>query len=311
MEIENARLLTEIAHRGSFAEVARDRSVDLSSVSRTVSAIESELGFRIFQRTTRRVVLTEAGEIYLRRIEAIVEDFDSARDDALAVSAGPAGRLRMTATVAFGQKIIVRLIPRFRETYPAVDLDLILSDANLDLVTDGVDLAVRLGAQMSGDLVVTRLRDTTYRVCASPSYLARAGRPNSPRELSGRDCLRFALPGFRTRWLFRKAGQERRETDHEAFQEAFEVPVQGSVVVSGALALHELALAGMGPTLLGDWLVDEDIAAGRLVDLFPDYQVTATTFETAVWLIYPSRSFLPLKVRAMIDFLKMHGRGAA
>ena len=80
--------------------------------------------------------------------------------------------------------------------------------------------------------------------------------------------------------------------------------MQGSLIVSGALALHELALSGMGPALLADWLVDEDIAAGRLLNLFPDYQVTATSFETAVWLLYPSRAFVPLKVRAMIDFLK-------
>lgn len=293
MDIDNARLVAEIAHRGSFADVARERGVDPSLVSRTIAATESELGFRLFQRTTRRVTLTEAGEIFLRRIEALIDDFDSARDDALAVSAGPIGRLRMTAAVAFGQNVIVPLIPRFRAAYPQVDLELIFSDANLNLVTERVDLAVRHGGQVTGDLVVTKLQDTTYRVCASPAYIERAGRPHSPRDLAEHECLRFALPGFRSRWLFRKVGGE-----------PFEVPVGGGLVTSGALALHGLALAGMGPALLANWLVDEDIAAGRLVDLFPDHQVTATTFETAVWLLYPSRSFLPLKVRAMIDFLK-------
>lgn len=293
MNVEHARLLIEITHRGSFADVARDRDVDPSWISRTIAAAEAELGFRVFQRTTRRVVLTEAGEIYTRRIEALVDDFDQARDDALAISAGPIGRLKMTATVAFGQRVIVPLIPRFKAAYPEVDLELILSDTNLNLVSERLDLAVRLGANISGDLVATKLLDTTYRVCASPAYLEREGRPTSPQDLSARDCLCFALPGFRSRWVFREAGGA-----------PFEVPVSGSLIMSGALPLRTLALAGMGPALLGNWLVDEDIAQGHLVDLFPHLEATATTFETAVWLLYPSRSFLPLKVRAMIDFLK-------
>lgn len=282
MDIDAARLLIEIARRGSFAEVARDRNVDPSGISRAIATVETELGFRMFQRTTRRVALTEAGELYIRRIEALVDDFDSARDDALAVSAGPAGRLRMTATVAFGQRRIVPLIPQFRATYPEVDLELILTDTNLNLVNERIDLAVRLGAQLAGDLVVSRLKATSYRVCASPDYLARTGRPATPADLGARDCLRFALPGFRSRWLFRPPGGV-----------PFEVPVRGGLVMSGALALHALALAGMGPVLLADWLVDDDIAAGRLVDLFPDFQAAATDFDTAVWLLYPSRSFLP------------------
>lgn len=293
MDFDSARLLADIAHRGSFADVARDRGVDPSWISRAIAAAEAELGFRVFQRTTRRVTLTEAGEIYLRRIEALVDEFDQARDDALAVSAGPVGRLRMTTTVAFGQKVVVPLIPRFRDAYPGLDLELVLSDTNLDLVSERIDLAVRLGDQVSGDLVVTKLRDTRYRVCASPDYIRREGRPAGPADLATRSCLRFGLPGFRSRWRFRKGDDA-----------PFEVPVSGSVVVSGALALRDLAIAGLGPVLLADWLIDEDIAEGRLCDLFPDHQVTGTSFDTAVWLIYPSRSFLPLKVRAMIDFLK-------
>jgi len=293
MDAKQARLLVDIAHRGSFAEVARERALDPSSVSRMIASLEAELGFRLFQRTTRRVVLTEAGELYLRRIEAIADEFDQALDEALAVSTGPTGVLRMTTTVAFGEKVIVPLLPRFREAFPAVELDVILSDLNLDLIEDRIDLAMRLGAGVTGDLVVSKLMDTRYHVCASPEYLRREGRPHAPEELAARDCLLFALPGFRTRWMFRGTAGA-----------VTEVPVKGGIIVSGALALRTLALAGAGPALLADWLVSEDIAAGRLVDLFSDHRVTATTFETAVWLLYPSRSFLPQKVRAMIGFLR-------
>ncbi|MCA8931697.1 MAG: substrate binding domain-containing protein, partial [Rhodospirillaceae bacterium] len=151
----------------------------------------------------------------------------------------------------------------------------------------------RLGTRVAGDVVAAKLADTAYRVCASPDYLAREGRPERPEDLAECDCLRFALPGFRARWLFADLAGG-----------TVDVPVKGSIQVSGALALRTLALAGMGPSLLADWLVDADIADGRLVDLFPSHRVTATSFETAVWLIYPSRAYLPQKVRAMIDFLR-------
>jgi DNA-binding transcriptional LysR family regulator len=293
MEISHIHLLTTIARRGSFASAARERGIDPSWISRTVAAIEGELGFRLFQRAGRRVVLTEAGERYIRRIEVIADEFDQARDEAQALSAGPVGVLRMTTTVAFGEKVIVPLVPGFLEVFPNVELDLVLSDTNHDLIADRIDLAVRLGTGVTGDLVVSKLMNTTYRVCASPDYLAREGRPAVPEALADRNCLLFALPGFRSRWIFRNSAGATTE-----------VPVHGGIIASGALALRTLALAGMGPTLLADWLVGDDIAAGRLVDLFPKHQVTATTFETAVWLLYPSRSFLPGKVRAMIDFLK-------
>lgn len=294
MDSETIQLLIDIRHRGSFAEVARERGIDPSRVSRTVAAVEAELGLRLFQRSTRRVGPTEAGELYLSRLAGIAEDLERARDDAQSVSHGPVGLLRLTTTVAFGQQVIVPVLPEFRRLHPKVDIDLVLSDSNLDLVRERIDLAVRLGAGVGGDLVVSKLRDTVYRVCASPDHLAVTGRPERPKDLAGRDCLRFNLPGFRDRWIFAKADGGDR----------IEVPISGGVVASGALALRALALAGLGPALLADWLVDEDIAAGRLVDLFPAHRVTATTFETAVWLLYPSRSFLPRKVRAMIDFLR-------
>lgn len=294
MDLQNTQLLLDVARRGSFADVARERDVDPSSISRIVAAREAELGFRLFQRTTRKVTLTEAGEIYLSRLQSVIDEVERARDDAIAVSRGPVGQLRMTSTVAYGQHVLVPLLPAFRQAYPQVGIELILSDANLDLVGERIDLAVRLGPGITGDVVVSKLAETGYRVCASPDYLARHRPPRSPGELVDHDCLLFSLPGFRSRWLFRRLSEP----------DILEIPVHGAILSSGALALRSLALAGLGPVLLGDWMVEEDLATGRLIDLFPDHQVTATSFETAVWMLYPSRSFLPRKVRAMIDFLK-------
>ena len=293
MDIEIVRLFVEVARRGNFAAVARDRDADPSTVSRSVAQLEEELGVRLFQRSTRRVALTEAGEIYLARVAALVDELDRARDDARGVSSGPTGILRLTSSVAFGNQRLVPLLPEFRTRYPGVKLELLLTDSVLDLVADRVDLAVRLGRRVDSDFVATRLFDTQYRVCASPAYLQGHQQPVVPEDLRQHRCLLFALPDFRSRWLFR---------DRQGAVQ--EVPVEGDVTILSAQALHACALAGMGPVLLASWLIDEDIAQGRLVDLFPDYRVTATDFDTAVWLLYPSRAHLPNKVRVMIDFLK-------
>lgn len=289
------RMFVEVARRGSFAAAARDRNVDPSSVSRAVALLEEELGVRLFQRTTRRVALTEAGEMYLAKVTTLVDDLDDARDQARGVSAGPIGTLRLTVAVSFGYTKLIPLLPAFRERYPAVKLELLLTDAVLDLLTERVDLAIRLGRRFSPEFIATKLLETQYRVCASPAYLANKKTPRVPQELQEHSCLLLALPEYRSRWLFRdKQGKVQ------------EIPIHGDVTILSTLALRACALAGMGPVLLPNWLIDEDIAQGRLIDLFPDYRVAATDFDTAIWLLYPSRTHLPNKVRVMIDFLKQH-----
>ena len=168
-----------------------------------------------------------------------------------------------------------------------------LSDAKLDLVAERIDLAIRLGPRIEADVVGVKLFDTSYRVCASPGYVAAAPPLSAPDDLRCHRCLRFTLPEFRTRWLF--SGQD---------GETKEVPVDGDLIVSSALAMRDCALAGLGPALLPDWLIAKDLASGTLADCFPDHRVAATSFDTAAWLLYPSRAFLPNKVRVTIDFLR-------
>lgn len=295
MDIDSIQLVIDVVRQASFAGAARQRDVDPSSVSRMIAAVEEELGFRIFQRTTRSMSLTEAGERYVRRAELALQELDAAAEEATALGTVPRGRLRLTASVAFGNRCLVPLLPKFRTEFPELQLELILTDSNLDLVSDGIDLAIRLGPGVSGDLVGAKLFDTRYRVCASPAYLRGISRPKRPADLSGMPCLLFTFPGFRSRWLFRN-----RRGDIS------EVAVHGDLLLSNALGLRDCARAGLGPALLPDWLIDEDLAGKRLVDLFPDWQVTATTFDTAAYMLYPNRAFLPVKVRRTIDFLRRH-----
>ncbi|HSE79087.1 MAG TPA: LysR family transcriptional regulator [Alphaproteobacteria bacterium] len=293
MDTALLRALVDVARRGSFAAVARDRDVSASSVSRKIAALESELGIRLFQRTTRRMALTEAGERYLARIAVLLDELDRAGDESRAARFGPVGTLRLTASVAFGNACLMPLIPELRASFPKLKLELVLTDAILDLLTERIDLAIRLGPSPGTEGIGVKLLDTRYRVCAAPDYIARSSRLNSPADLANHRCVLFSLPDFRSRWLFRSMKGALTE-----------VPIDGDVVISNALAVRHCAIAGVGPALLPNWLIDDDVTEKRLLDLFPNYRVAATSFDTAAWLLYPSRAFLPQKVRVAIDFLK-------
>jgi DNA-binding transcriptional LysR family regulator len=297
MDIETLRTFIQVARRGSFAVVARDRGSDPSSVSRTVASLEEELRVRLLHRSTRRMTLTEVGAKYLARIEPLIEELDQAKDEALAAGVKPVGTIRLTASVAFGQKCIAPLLPKLRAAFPELGVDLILTDANADLVSEGIDLAIRLGPSRDSALIGVKLIDTRYRLCASQAYLAKSRRLKlplkTPNDLEAHDCLLLNLPEYRSRWLFR-----------DRTGVVTPVAVHGDVLISNPLVLLTCALEGMGPALLANWLVDEALASGELIDPFPGYAVTATNFETAAWLLYPSRSYLPTKVRIFIDFLR-------
>jgi len=180
----------------------------------------------------------------------------------------------------------------FRARHPQVAIDAIFTDANLDLVADRIDLAIRLAPAVEGDMIAARLMDTRYRVVAAPAYLSHYPAPTQPQDLRDHRALLFPFRPYRTRWTFRQGTT------------LTEVPITGDITLSPAGALRDAALAGLGPALLPDWLVDADLRAGTLLRLLPTYEVTATTFDTGAWAVYPSRSFLPAKVRAMIDFLR-------
>lgn len=292
MDLETLRIFAEVAHRGSFSEVARSRGTEPSTIARAVGVLEAELGERLFHRTTRKLSLTEAGALYLVRTEPLVAQLEEAGAEARAIGRGPVGTLRLSVSVSYGMVCLVPVLERFRALYPELTIELLMNDAQVDLVREGIDLAVRLAPAAEGNLVATRLASTHYRVVAAPGWLA-AHPMGAPADLAQEDVLRFTLPGFRDRWVFRDAaGQEKT------------VPVSGRLLISSAAALREAALIGMGPALLADWMIARDLAAGTLVDCFPAHAVAATSFDTGVWALYPSRSFLPGKVRAMLDFLR-------
>lgn len=293
MDSAKLRDFVEVMRRGSFAAVARDRGIDPSSVSRAIAGLEAELGLRLFERSTRRLAPTEAGALFFQRIEPIVEQLEDAQTMAREVGSRVRGTLRITAPLTFAQLNLVPLLPELADRYPELSLELLLTEAIVDLVAERIDIAIRLGRLADSTLIANRLAPMVYVVSGTPEYLERHGRPQTPQELAGHNCLLFPIPGHGPRWRFRKPGEPETE-----------VQVSGRLVISNGLALRECSLAGMGLTLLPRGNVWRELGDGTLVDLFPDYEVTPSDFDIAAWLLYPSRSYLPLKVRAFIDFLK-------
>lgn len=293
MQLDELKLFAAVAQLGSFAAVAKRRNVDPSSISRTIAHLEAELGVRLFQRTTRRMSITEAGDLYLSRVLPLIEEMEKVQAEAAGVQATPTGTLRLTASVTFGQTQIAPHLAEFHRRYPELRVECLFNDTNLDLIADRIDLAIRLAPALEGNVVAAKLMDTRYRVVASPQYLKNTPAINIPADLSEHRCLLFNLRNYQSSWLFRS---------HQG--EIAEIAIDGDITLSPAGALRDAAVAGLGPALLPDWLVDEDLKSAKLIDLFPRYAVTATSFDTAAWIVYPSRAFLPAKVRVMIDFLR-------
>lgn len=297
MEIQELEIFVAVARTSSFAAVAQERNVAPSSISRSIASLEDKLRIRLFHRTTRKVSLTEAGEAYYNKIEPILSDFLLAAETAHDVQQTASGNIRLTSSVTFGNKILLPAVHAFMEKYPAITLDYILSDQVIDLVSERIDVAIRHGELDDSSFIGTRLLKTSYKVVASPRYLKKHGRPAHPSDLRDHSCLIFDWPTFRNKWKFRLRHRK-----------LVEVPITGRYCLTNGTALRSLALEGAGIALLVNWLVDDDVREGKLINLFPDYDVSAHNFDTAIWLVTPSRPYMPLRVRLLIDYLKKHIR---
>lgn len=294
MDLGVLKTFVEVMRQGSFAAVAREHNLDPSSVSRAIAGLEKELGVRLFQRTTRNLAPTEAGTIYFHRLEPLLEEMEQATE-LVRESVQPRGTLRVTASVSWGLKCIIPRLAEFEAIYPELAVNLLLTDARLDLIAERIDLAIRLGKLKDSSLIAQKLMSTSYAVCGSPEYLKHHGEVERPQDISQHNCLLFPMAGFRTGWIFRNDQGE-----------VIKVPVNGRTIISNATGLQECAIAGMGLALLPLWLIDQDLKAGNLIKILSDYEVTATDFDTSAWLVYPSRSYMPRKTKVFIDFLKQH-----
>jgi len=294
MEVASLYLFAEVIRQRSFTAIAKTRGIAPSSVSRSIRALEKEIGIRLFHRTTRQIVPTEAGLRYFERISSVLEELELAQLLASDHDSLPKGVLKVTAPRVFGELYLIPLLPEFNQLYPDLTLEVLLSDDFTNLVEEGIDVAIRAGMLQDSTYISRKLMAMNFYITASPDYLTNMGTPSLPEHIIEHNCLVFPRVGHNSNWLFK------------ANHEVQEVNVQAKVLVTQSSAIKQLTLANMGLSLLPDWLVSREIESGKLVHLFSDWQVTATNYSSAVWLLYPSREYLPLKVKVFNEFLLSH-----
>ncbi len=275
-----------------FSAAARGLGLATSSVTRMVDALEQELGTVLLNRSTRQVTVTEAGAAYYQSARQVLEYLAEA--DASVMDGGdePSGPLRVSVPTAFGRRMISPHIGTLLARHPRLELDITLTDEIVDLLGERVDLSIRLGAAAPMDGVVARtLGEFRRHVVASPAYLAERGTPAQPLELAEHDCLRFNYGAARQVWTFQGPEGEVR------------VPVRGRMRSNNIEVLREVALAGSAVALLPDWLVDDDIAAGRLLSLFPGQRINADDTRSLITALYLPSHRASRRVAAFIAFV--------
>lgn len=281
------RAFIRVVEAGSFAAAAEKLGTARSAVTKQVAALERHYGVRLLQRTTRRLSLTDAGRASFDRIQAILAEVDDLERALQAESRQPAGLLRVTAPFSFGTLHLGPAIADYLRLYPQVRIDLNLSDRRVDLVEEGFDLAVRIGWLADSSLVARQLAQIRMQLCASPDYLAARGVPLAPSDLRNHDCLNYTLSSTGDEWRFSDGAGEQT------------VRVAGRMQANNGDVLRSAALAGHGIILQPEFIVGEDVRAGRLVELLPQHAAA----PAGLYAIYPTRRHLSAKVSTFVEHL--------
>jgi len=286
------RVFVSVVQTGSLSSAGRLLGLSPASVSRQLQGLEEELGTRLVHRTSRRLTLTEAGELYARQAEQILHQVEEANASVSSLEMKPRGTLRVHSRMLVGQQYIVPALPRFLAAYPEVRVDLALSNFPVDLIERNIDVDIRIGKLVDSALMVRKLASSERIVCATPGYLAAHPPIRAPFDLMRHNCLTYRVNMGRTVWRFLDAGGALTE-----------VPVDGSFRSDNGPAVVAAAQAGIGIALLPDWSIHAELRAGRLVRLFPDHTVSHLEFENGIYAVYLQTRHMSAKLRVFLDFL--------
>jgi len=287
MDLNRAELFVRVVEAGSFTAAARQLELPKSSVSRGVAALEQDLGVRLLQRTTRRLSLTDAGRVYFETASQAISGLREAESALSRLQEEPRGTLRVTASLDIGVMLLAPVVAQFVSRYPAVRVDTMLTPRNVDLVQEGVDLALRAGRLADNTLVARPVGLLRAGLFAAPEYLKRHGRPQSVAELRDHRCLTFRAGGGVTQWeLIGPAGTER-------------VEVTGAINADGFEFLYEMVARGLGIGLLPLYLCPRLSGRAGLARILPEYATTGAPLH----VVYPSARFLPKRVTLLRDML--------
>ena len=273
-----------VAETESFTAAAKRLGISTAQVSRQITALEDRLGTKLFYRTTRRVSLTEAGGIYYQQCRQVLDGLEAAERAVTNLQRAPQGKIKLTAPVTYGEQYITPLINDFVLQYPALEVNLVLTNQQLDLIDEGYDLAIRLGKLVDSSLIARKLTSRSLHLCASPDYLQRQGTPFALGELEQHNCLL----GTMDFWRFEESGQEKN------------VRVRGNLRCNSGNGLLDAALKGMGLVQLPDYYVGSHLDSGALISVLAPFQPP----QEGIWALYPHNRHLSPKIRMLVDFLQ-------
>lgn len=286
--LSSMELFVQVVQSGSFSAAARALDLTPSAVSKQISRLEDRLTARLITRTTRQFKLTEEGRAYYERSARILADVAEAEQAVSQIQGVARGHLRVNLPVAFGRLHVAPLLPLFLAEHPELSIDLTLNDRYIDLVEEGVDLAIRIGELKDSSLIARRLAPNRRIVCGAPAYFENRPLPARPADLGAHNCLVYTYRASRNDWRF--LGPDGSDQM---------VQVAGNLEANNAEALSAALLGGLGLGLLPLWLVGSDLRNGRLIELLKDYHAP----DSAIYAVYPPGRHLSPKVRSFVDFL--------
>lgn len=282
-------LFLRVFDAGSISAAARSLDLSVAVASQRLKRLESDLGVRLFQRTTRRLHPTPEGLALAEQGRALIDDLEALTASLREAGMGIAGTLRLTTSATFGRQYISPLLPEFLARHPKLKISVDLSDQMHDLVAEGFDLSIRIGALDDSSLVARRLANNRRVLCASPDYLRRHGAPATPQELTQHQCLLLlGRTGRNDVWRFTGADGQ-----------AIVVQVDGRIDSNQGELLRDAAVAGLGIALHSTWHICDDLRSGRLQVVLPDYALA----DTGIHAVMPQRRLVPPRVRAFVDFV--------
>ncbi len=291
MDIEQLKIFLAVYRTKGIAPVADKFGLAPSSVSRSLAGLESKLNTRLFHRTTRKVFPTEAGENFYHQISPLVEELEFSFSALQDTRKAPVGNIRLACSVSFGQLVLTPILKEFQQKYPDINLELILSDRNADLIDDRIDIAIRHGELSDSSLVIRKLMDANYYVVASPEYVLNSPSLQSIEDISEHNVISFPMQELRSEWNFTKGKKQ------------ISVPITPKLIISNANAIRECAKNSLGLAILADWTVSADFEKGSLIKVFPEWQAVGSNLGNIIRLVYPSKSFIPKKTQVLSDFL--------
>jgi len=286
MEFSAIPVFVAVVEQRGFSSAAQTLGISKSAVSKRITQLENHLGVRLLHRTTRKLSLTEAGERYYEHASQTMISAARAEDAVTELQGEPQGKLKISSPMSFGRLHVASLIPKFLKRYPKIQIDLVMDDRNVDLVSEGFDVAIRSGKLPDSTMIARKLTPLRQVLCASPKYIKTHGQPNTPSQLRQHNCILFSYSIDANEWTLH--GDKGPEN----------VFVSGNYRVNNSEALHESLLEGIGIGRLPTFVAGPDLKNGRLVELFKHYSIPDHTF----YAVFPERQYLPAKVRVFIDF---------